>query len=61
MDYSNLRVLVKKLANTSAQYRYSWFNKPQKATKVGFNPLIQEENSNSDSEEETDSEVAAVD
>ena len=61
VDYSNLRALAKKLACIDAQYRYLQFNKPQKAAKVGFDSIIQELNSDNDSEGETASEVVAVD
>lgn len=62
IDYPNLGALSKKLACIDAQYRYTRFNKPQKATKVGIDPIIQEiDDDGSESEEEIVNEVAAVD
>jgi hypothetical protein len=35
-DCSNLGMLAKRIANLEAQYRYSRYNKAQKAANVGF-------------------------
>jgi hypothetical protein len=63
-DYPNLAALAKKLASLDTQYKYSRFNKSQKAANVGFNfdQVFQEVGSESESESEDEAnEVAAID
>jgi hypothetical protein len=59
-DYPNLAALAKKLANLDTQYKYSRFNKSQKAANVGFNFNLVFQEVGSESEDEAN-EVAAVD
>jgi hypothetical protein len=57
-DYPNLAALAKKLASLDTQYKYSRFNKSQKAANVGFNFDTVSESCESEDEA---NEVAAVD
>jgi hypothetical protein len=61
-DYPNLAALAKKLVSLDTQYKYSRFNKSQKAANAGYNfdPVFQEVGSESESEDEAN-EVVAVD
>jgi len=61
-DYPNLAALAKKFLSLDTQYKYSRFNKSQKAANVGFNfdPVFQEVGSKSESEDEAN-EVVAID
>lgn len=61
-DCSNLGMLVNKIANLEAQYRYSRYTKMQKASKVGIEfRQPSEEIESEDEEEEMNEEVAVVD
>jgi hypothetical protein len=60
-DCSNFRVLAKKIVNLEAQYRYSRYNKAQKAANIGFEFGPPLEDIKSKDEEEENDEIAAVD
>jgi hypothetical protein len=59
-DCSNLGMLARRIANLESQYRYSRYNKVQKAANVGFEFGPPFEDIESEDEEEENDEIAAV-